>query len=197
MVAWMNEAALRKTVETGKATFYSRSRQALWTKGETSGNYLEVRSIHQDCDADTLLLKVRALGPSCHTGQPTCFFTLYPDTESSASPSAPAPTFLHTLENEIAERARSSEEAKSYTKYLLDRGAKKISEKVNEEAAEFAQALDVESQERVASEAADLLYHVLVGLRLRDVPLNRVLEALAARAGVSGHDEKASRTKAD
>lgn len=192
MVAWMNAEALRRTLETGRATFFSRSRQALWEKGETSGNQLEVRSVHADCDADVLLLLVDARGPSCHTGRPTCFFRrMLPDGQLEDS-SREAGAFLSDLEAEIRERATASA-TMSYTRSLLDRGAPAIGDKVREEAGELAEALSSESDDRVANEAADLIYHLLVGLRLRGVELARVIEVLASRAGTSGLVEKASR----
>jgi phosphoribosyl-AMP cyclohydrolase / phosphoribosyl-ATP pyrophosphohydrolase len=193
MVAWMNEAAVNATLESGKATFYSRSRQALWTKGETSGHFLHVLSVSVDCDNDTLLLRVRADGPSCHTGQPTCFFTPLP--KGSETRVQAVPTFLHGLEAELQSRKLSTS-TKSYTKALLDAGPSKIGAKLLEESDEFMRALDSESDQRVASEAADLLYHLMVGLQLRSVSVNRVLEELASRTAMSGHDEKTSRSKA-
>lgn len=192
MVAWMNEAAVQATLATGKATFYSRSRQALWTKGETSGNFLHVLAVSADCDKDTLLLRVRAEGPSCHTGQPTCFFT--PLSGEEPGPRQADPTLWSALEQELATRKLSTG-TKSYTKYLLDAGASKIGAKLLEESGEFTDALDHESDERVASEAADVLYHLLVGLQLRSVSLRQVLEQMALRTGQSGHEEKASRSK--
>lgn len=190
MVAWMNAEALSVTLSSGKATFYSRSQKKLWTKGETSGNFLLVRGLYADCDRDTLLLRVSPLGPSCHTGRPTCFFQRIDAETNDARPPA---TYLHALESEIALREGSSGEH-SYTKSLLDKGAPKISEKIWEEAGEFTEALGAETEERVASEAADLLYHLMVGLRLRGVSLDQVMEVLASRAHQSGHAEKASRT---
>jgi phosphoribosyl-ATP pyrophosphohydrolase/phosphoribosyl-AMP cyclohydrolase len=192
MVAWMNGEALRRTLETGHATFYSRSRQALWEKGETSGNVLLVSSVHADCDADTLLLLVDPEGPSCHTGRPACFFRRLADNGDVVDAPREASAFLWELEAEIASRAAASAD-KSYTKSLLDEGAPKIGDKLREEAAELAKALEAESDDRVANEAADVVYHLLVGLKLRGIPLRRVIEVLAARAGVSGLDEKRGR----
>ena len=198
MVAWMNAEAIAKTLETGKATFFSRSRGRLWTKGETSGNTLAVRSVYADCDADTLILRVEAADPSCHTGQPTCFFKRVESvggTPALIDSEMPPSTFLHELEQEILSRANSSSSEKSYTKYLLDKGVDKIGAKVREEASEFAEAVQGESEERVASEAADVLYHLLVGLRARGISLDEVIKVLASRSGVSGHAEKASRSQ--
>lgn len=192
MVAWMNAEALRVTIETGRATFFSRSRGRLWVKGETSGHHLTVRSVHADCDADTLLLLVDPVGPSCHTGRPTCFFRLAGPDGAFRDVEREAGAFLWELEAEIGTRMGASA-AGSYTKSLLDGGPGKVADKIREEAGELGAAIEGESRERVESEAADLLYHVLVGLRLRDVPLRRVIEVLAARAGTSGHAEKAGR----
>jgi phosphoribosyl-AMP cyclohydrolase / phosphoribosyl-ATP pyrophosphohydrolase len=191
MVAWMNAEALDQTLATGLATFYSRSRQKLWVKGETSGHRLHVAAVMADCDADTLLLLVDPEGASCHTGRPTCFFRRV----SGSGPGEPeraALPYLFELEATIAERASATAE-KSYTKSLLAAGAPKINEKLEEEAGELARAITGESDERVASEAADVLYHLLVGLRLRGVPLRAVVEKLLARSAQSGHAEKAAR----
>ncbi|MBM4361741.1 MAG: bifunctional phosphoribosyl-AMP cyclohydrolase/phosphoribosyl-ATP diphosphatase HisIE [Deltaproteobacteria bacterium] len=192
MVAWMNADALARTLETGLATFWSRSRGTLWVKGETSGRVLRVASVHADCDADTLLLLVDPAGPSCHTGRPTCFFRVLLPGGALEDRPREAAAFLSDLEAEIAERAGSTAE-RSYTRHLLEGGAAKIGAKLVEEAGELGAALAGETDERVANEAADLLYHLLVGLRLRGVELRRVIEVLANRAGTSGHAEKASR----
>jgi phosphoribosyl-AMP cyclohydrolase / phosphoribosyl-ATP pyrophosphohydrolase len=203
MVAWMNREALAATLESGYATFYSRSRRALWRKGETSGHVLRVHEVAVDCDADTLLLLVDPEGPSCHTGRATCFFRrLGPGaSDVGAAGAAPAASdvepaladpFLLTLEAELERRSRSTAE-RSYTRSLLDGGVAKISAKISEEAGEFNAALAEETDERVASEAADVIYHLMVGLRARGVAWRKVIEVLAKRAGQSGHAEKASR----
>jgi phosphoribosyl-AMP cyclohydrolase / phosphoribosyl-ATP pyrophosphohydrolase len=192
MVAWMNAEAVRRTLETGRATFYSRSRQALWEKGETSGNRLLVSSVYADCDADTLVLLVDPEGPSCHTGRPACFFRRVAVDGSVVDVPHEATAFLWELEAEIASRGAATAD-KSYTKSLLEGGAPKIGDKLREEANELARALDAESDDRVANEAADVVYHLLVGLKLRGVPLRKVIEVLAGRAGVSGLDEKKGR----
>lgn len=193
MVAWANQGAIAKTLETRRAHFFSRSRGELWLKGETSGNTLGVRSIWVDCDGDTLIYMVDPAGPSCHTGAETCFFRrLDPSGElvEGAGQAAPTlPRLGRTLEARTA-----SDSGKSYTKSLLDKGATKIDEKLREEAAELGQALIGESDARVASEAGDVMYHLLVGLVLRKVSLRALLEELSGRFGVSGHDEKASRS---
>jgi phosphoribosyl-ATP pyrophosphohydrolase/phosphoribosyl-AMP cyclohydrolase len=192
MVAWMNSESLARTLVTGRATFFSRSRQALWEKGESSGNRLEVRAVYADCDGDTLLLLVDPLGPSCHTGRPNCFFRRLQPDGSIVELEVEARPFLEELAGVLSQRRHAASES-SYTRSLLEGGAVRISEKLVEEAQELGVALEKESDDRVASEAADLLYHLLVGLELRGVDVRSVIEVLARRAGVSGHAEKASR----
>lgn len=194
MVAWMNREALARTLATGRATFFSRSRGELWQKGETSGNGLAVRSVLADCDADVLLVLVDPEGPSCHTGAPSCFHRRVIDGDVVDEPTPPQP-FLLALEATVESR-RSSAAEQSYTRSLLDGGAPRIGAKIREEADELVQALEAESDERVASEAADLLFHVLVGLAHRRIRWRAVLSALARRHGTSGHAEKAARSGA-
>lgn len=192
MVAYMNREALAETRRTGNATFFSRSRQKLWVKGETSGHTLRVVRIVADCDADVVLLLVDPSGPSCHTGRTTCFFhEVAPEGELSESPRLAVP-FLGELEGVIEARRQSTAE-KSYTRSLLDGGASKIGAKLREEAGELSQALSDESDDRVVSEAADVLFHLLVGLRLRGLDLRDVEAKLHGRMGLSGHAEKAAR----
>jgi phosphoribosyl-AMP cyclohydrolase / phosphoribosyl-ATP pyrophosphohydrolase len=192
MMAYMNQAALEQTLSSGKATFFSRSRGALWVKGETSGNVLRVVSVTADCDADTLLLTVLPVGPSCHTGRPACFFRrVVSGGELTDLPREVAP-FLSEL-GELLEARKASSAEKSYTKALLQGGPEKIGAKIREEAGELADAIKNESDERVLSEASDLLYHAMVGLTQRGLTLRQVIEVLASRTHQSGHAEKASR----
>jgi phosphoribosyl-AMP cyclohydrolase / phosphoribosyl-ATP pyrophosphohydrolase len=191
MVAWMNQEALDKTLETGLATFYSRSRQKLWVKGETSQHRLRVESVVADCDGDTLLLLVDPEGPSCHTGRPNCFFQPL-GKEGPVESESEALPYLFELESVVRKR-QSSTGDKSYTRSLLDGGASKVNAKISEEASELVAAIEGETKERVTSEAADVLYHVLVGLRLRGVSLSDVVRELARRSSQSGHSEKAAR----
>jgi phosphoribosyl-AMP cyclohydrolase / phosphoribosyl-ATP pyrophosphohydrolase len=196
MVGWMNQEALDETLRSRRATFFSRSRGRLWTKGESSGNSLEVREVYVDCDADTLVVLVDPSGPTCHTGRLTCLFReLTPEGELSDRALEASP-LLQQLEHEILERVKSTAQ-KSYTRSLLDAGVPRISEKIEEEAGELCRALASESDERVASETADVIYHVLVGLRARGVEWRAVLETLASRVGRSGHAEKAARRLGD
>ena len=194
MVAWMSREALDQTLETGFATYYSRSRGRLWVKGESSGHRLRVHSVTADCDGDTLLLSVSAEGPSCHTGARNCFFNPVVRSTEALEAGAPVAPLLTLLEQTIEARAQSSSE-KSYTKALLDGGPTRVGGKIREEAGELADALATESDERVAAEAADLLFHLLVGLRARSVGFAQVIEVLRGRMGVSGHVEKAQRTR--
>ena len=192
MLAWMNREALEQTLETGLATFFSRSRGKLWTKGEGSGNVLRVHSVTADCDADVLLLLVEPAGPSCHTGRPSCFFkSVGPGGGLTDQPFEVTP-FIAELERTIRERQASTAE-KSYTKSLLDGGIPKINAKISEEAGELTAALAAETDERVLSEASDLLFHVLVGLRARGLDFRQVVASLASRTKQSGHDEKRNR----
>lgn len=186
MVAHANREAVERTLADKVAWFFSRSRDRLWKKGEESGHTLAVEAVHFDCDADALVYLVDPAGPSCHTGAESCFFRTEADDAAR-----PLPT-LFRLETVLAQRA-SSTAAKSYTKSLLEAGAPKIGAKIREEAGELAQALESESDERVVSEAADLVYHALVGLLHRKVPLRSVAVELARRFGTSGHVEKAGR----
>ena len=191
MMAWMNRESLAETIKTGKAVFWSRSRQKLWLKGESSGHFLEVVSLQADCDRDTILLQTEPLGPSCHTGADNCFFE---DIEGAQGLGEPARPFLDRLERVIDSR-KASDGEKSYTSSLFNKGAEKIGEKIREEADELAEAIAHESDERVSSEAADELFHLLVGLSSRDVPLRSVLKTLFQRFGIGGHVEKAARQK--
>ena len=180
MVAWMNAEALRLTQETGEVHFWSRSRGKLWKKGETSGNTLALVELRQDCDRDTLLARVRPAGPVCHTGAPTCF-------------GEPMATTLDQLEATLAARRDSATGERSYTKSLLDAGWPKILAKIAEEQGELAAELPTGDDAKVIHETADLLFHVMVGLTARRIPMRAIYGELARRFGTSGHDEKASR----
>ena len=171
-VAYMNADALARTRKTGKMHFFSRSRGELWHKGETSGNTQALRAIRYDCDADTLLALVEPAGPACHTGERTCFY------RGELEPAAPHEA-LGALERVLAQRARDRP-AGSYTVELLS-DPPRIGEKVREEAAEVARAAAGESDERVAEEAADVLYHLAVLLRSRGRTLADAEEVLNGR----------------
>ncbi len=175
MLGFMNEEALNKTLETGRVTFYSRSRQALWTKGETSGNYLDVVSIAADCDDDTLLIEARPAGPVCHTGTQTCFG------ESVAFRGTPTDLLQH-LEAVIDARRREKKEG-SYVAALFDKGLNKIAQKVGEEAVELVIEAKDDDLEKFRSEAADLLFHYLILLRAKGISINDVVSELTSRRG--------------
>jgi len=170
MLGYMNAEALEKTLNSGKVTFFSRSKQRLWTKGETSGNVLELTGINSDCDHDTLLVQAIPHGPTCHTGTETCFG----DTE------LPPIGLLAQLEQVITERANSSDSS-SYTASLLEKGVERCAQKVGEEGVEVALAAVSGNREQLNNEAADLLYHLLVCLRAAGSNLEQVLAVLSTR----------------
>ena len=159
MLAWMNEESLRLTLETGYATYFSRSRQQLWKKGETSGHVQEVLAVKYDCDADAILLTVRQTGPACHTGARSCFFN---DLKKADEDELPATSHILEQVYRVIEDRRDHPQEGSYTNYLLDKGIEKICKKVGEEASETIIAAMKNSREEVTYEAADLLYHLLV-----------------------------------
>ncbi|HSY40931.1 MAG TPA: bifunctional phosphoribosyl-AMP cyclohydrolase/phosphoribosyl-ATP diphosphatase HisIE [Polyangia bacterium] len=197
MVAWANREALSSTLATGAAHFWSRSRQVLWRKGESSGHTLAVREIRIDCDGDAVLYLVDAEGPSCHTGATSCFFRRVAADGALATddgpPEAPA-QMLPRVAEVIAARRRERPE-KSYVVSLLDAGLPKINAKIEEEARELAEALPEGDAAHTAHEAADLFFHALVGLEAAGIPLDAVFGELRRRFGVSGIDEKAGRKK--
>jgi len=192
MVAYATSEAIEKTVQTGRATFWSRSRGELWEKGRTSGNAIEVRRVLVDCDADCVVYSSEPHGASCHTGAESCFFQVLENGALSQASDQPQ-TLLATLEAVLESRKRATGD-KSYTKSLYDAGPAAIGAKVREEADELGRALETEGDDRVVSEAADLLYHLLVAIRWRAIPLRRVLAELGRRLGTSGHAEKAGRS---
>ena len=170
MLGYMNKEALQKTKAEGKVTFYSRTKDRLWTKGETSGNFLNVKEILVDCDNDTILVKAEPQGPTCHTGADTCF------NEKNATNGL----FLHYLQDIIVERKKSTA-AKSYTKLLFDKGINKIAQKVGEEAVELVIEAKDSDDDLFRNEAADLLFHLLVLLEAKGVKLEDVVGVLRER----------------
>ena len=169
MLGYMSNESLEKTIETNEVTFFSRSKQRLWTKGETSGNKLIVKSIELDCDRDTLLIKAEPLGPTCHKGNYSCF----------ASESKNPLAMIYILENLIDKRKKENKE-NSYISSLLEKGVKEISKKVTEEAGETAIAA-VTNDGRLTDESADLLFHLIVLLKSQELSLNEVLIELERR----------------
>jgi phosphoribosyl-ATP pyrophosphohydrolase/phosphoribosyl-AMP cyclohydrolase len=174
MQAFMNREALEQTIQTGRVTFWSRSRQSLWTKGETSGNYLAMTSIHCDCDRDCVLVMARPHGPTCHRGSDSCF--------DGERPVSPGLAFLGQLERLVAQRDRERPEG-SYTTHLLNEGTRRIAQKVGEEGVETALAATTGDDQELCDEAADLLYHLLVLLRSRGMDLEQVIATLHSRHG--------------
>ncbi|MGE5722772.1 MAG: bifunctional phosphoribosyl-AMP cyclohydrolase/phosphoribosyl-ATP diphosphatase HisIE [Sphingomonadales bacterium] len=170
MLGYMNEAALRATLESGRVTFYSRSKQRLWTKGETSGNHLQLRAIFADCDNDALLIAADPQGPTCHLGTPSCF------TAQGAS----GVGWLGRLAQIVHQRA-GADAASSYTARLLKEGPLRIAQKVGEEGVETALAGAVGDRDGCISEAADLIYHLTVLMEARDFGWDDVAAKLAER----------------
>jgi phosphoribosyl-ATP pyrophosphohydrolase/phosphoribosyl-AMP cyclohydrolase len=195
MLAWMNEEALRRTRETGEVHFWSRSRKALWRKGETSGNTLKLVELRLDCDRDAVLAIARPAGPTCHTGATSCFYTTDTNREDDGVPALEGAQVLARL-FEILESRRDAHTSaeRSYTRSLLDAGMPKILSKIAEEHDELAAELPAGDDAKVIHETADLLFHVMVGLTARAIPIESVLAELGRRFGTSGHVEKASRT---
>lgn len=171
MLGYMNEESLQKTLEEGKVTFYSRSKGRLWTKGETSGNFLLSQQILLDCDQDTILIMVNPVGPACHTGADTCF-------NEKNVPSNVA--FIQQLA-EIIKARKSDTSGKSYTKSLFDSGIAKMAQKVGEEAVEVVIEAMRDNKELFKEEASDLLFHYLVLIQGMDLNLEDIVEVLAKR----------------
>ena len=184
MLGWMNEEALERTLATGEVHFFSRRRGALWKKGETSGNFLRLRSLRTDCDRDALLVEADPAGPTCHTGEESCFFEpLFEGGGDGGAEREPAPGLAAALTRLAAlvdDRAEKRPED-SYTARLLAAGAARIAQKVGEEGVETALAAAAGTEEEVVGEAADLLYHLLVLLKSRGVAPDRVGGELARR----------------
>ncbi|WP_375710356.1 bifunctional phosphoribosyl-AMP cyclohydrolase/phosphoribosyl-ATP diphosphatase HisIE [Proteus terrae] len=169
MLGYMNKEALNVTLKSGNVTFYSRTKQRLWTKGETSGNFLELVNIYPDCDNDTLLILANPIGPTCHNGTESCF--------------APAQSqwgFLYELENLLRDRKNASPDS-SYTARLYASGTKRIAQKVGEEGVETALAATVNDREELKNEASDLLYHLMVLLQDQSLSLSDVIGCLQER----------------
>jgi phosphoribosyl-ATP pyrophosphohydrolase/phosphoribosyl-AMP cyclohydrolase len=169
MLGYMDQAALAMTEQTGKVTFFSRTKQRLWTKGESSGNFLNVVSITPDCDNDTLLILANPIGPTCHLGNDSCFH-----------PASSDWGFLYQLEQLLASRKTASPDS-SYTAKLYASGTKRIAQKVGEEGVETALAATVNDREELTNEASDLIYHLLVLLQDQELDLSKVIGRLRER----------------
>ena len=195
MMAYMNREALELSLKTKTAHYFSRSKQRIWKKGESSGHIQEIQSFHIDCDNDTLLLKVKQNGVACHTGRKSCFFT---ELDSGAVESEveidteAAYGVIDTLYHTIQER-KNADPATSWTAKLLSKGENTILKKVVEEAAEYCFAHKDDDVEEMVYEAADLTYHMLVALASKNISPDRIKQELARRFGMSGIAEKNSR----
>lgn len=171
MLGYMNEESLQKTIETQKVTFFSRSKQRLWTKGEESGNFLNLVSIKNDCDGDTLLIQAKPVGPTCHTGADTCW----------QEPNEANYGFISHLENTIKTRRENADSEQSYVASLFAKGINKIAQKVGEEAVEVVIEAKDDNDDLFLSESADLLFHYLILLQAKGYQLNDVVEVLKKR----------------
>ncbi|QTM99544.1 bifunctional phosphoribosyl-AMP cyclohydrolase/phosphoribosyl-ATP diphosphatase HisIE [Sediminibacillus dalangtanensis] len=189
MVAYMDETAYQKTMETGQTWFYSRSRQELWHKGATSGNYQSVQSVFLDCDRDTLLVRVNPQGPACHTGKRSCFF--YEVTGEGIKEVQKEKGKKNIFDQVITEiqNRKAFRVENSYTNYLFDKGIDKIGKKVIEEAGEVVIAAKNNNKPEVINEVSDLLYHSLVLLAEQDVPLDAVKKELDRRTNKKGNSK--------
>lgn len=171
MLGYMNEEAYNKTRDTNKVTFYSRTKQRLWTKGEESGNFLNLVSVKNDCDNDTLLMQVNPAGPTCHKGTDTCWDEVNDETYG----------FISSLENTIENRIKNADSEKSYVASLFAKGINKVAQKVGEEAVEVViEAMD-NNDELFLEESADLLFHYLMLIQAKKFKLNDVVKVLKAR----------------
>ncbi|WP_017472093.1 bifunctional phosphoribosyl-AMP cyclohydrolase/phosphoribosyl-ATP diphosphatase HisIE [Amphibacillus jilinensis] len=185
MLAYMNETAYEKTLQTRETWFYSRSRQQLWHKGATSGNTQKVVSIVLDCDQDTLLIEVNPNGPACHTGATTCFFN---EVQNDSRSKDFDPTIFDRVFHEILTRKTSPQEG-SYTNYLFDKGTDKIGKKIIEEAGEVVIASKNNAKEELTLEVSDLLYHTFVMLAEKDVDLADIKAELTKRFSKKGNSK--------
>jgi phosphoribosyl-ATP pyrophosphohydrolase/phosphoribosyl-AMP cyclohydrolase len=174
MLGYMNEEALQKTLAKKRVTFYSRSKQRLWTKGETSGNYLNLVGIQPDCDSDTLLILADAEGPTCHTGDTSCFH------KKEFKPAAANLSFLTELEKLLKSRKEERPDG-SYTASLFNEGLDRIAQKVGEEAVETVIEAKNNDQDRFVNETTDLLFHLMILLRQKEIPLKTIVQQLEKR----------------
>lgn len=197
MLAYMNKEALELTIKTNYAYYFSRSKQRIWKKGESSNHLQEIVEILLDCDNDTLLLKVNQTGVACHTGRKSCFYTnlktdkIISDIEINTTA---AYGVIDTLYHTICER-KDEDVSKSYTAKLLKGNQNSMLKKIVEEAGEFTFAVKDDNEEEIIYEAADVTYHVLVALASKNINPDRVKQELARRFGISGIEEKNSRIK--
>jgi phosphoribosyl-ATP pyrophosphohydrolase/phosphoribosyl-AMP cyclohydrolase len=195
MLAFMNKESLQLTLDTGYAHYFSRSRQRLWKKGESSGHTQEIKKIFMDCDNDTLVIKINQIGVACHTGRKSCFFTDIQTGEVTSDveiDTSSAYGIIDTLYHTIQERKHEDIE-KSYTAKLLQGNENSMLKKIVEEAGEFTFAVKDKNEKEIISEGADLMYHCLVALASQNISPDRIKQELSKRFGMSGIDEKNSR----
>ncbi|WP_417326680.1 bifunctional phosphoribosyl-AMP cyclohydrolase/phosphoribosyl-ATP diphosphatase HisIE [Halarcobacter sp.] len=195
MLAYMNEEALKLTLETKQAHYFSRSKQRLWKKGESSGHTQEVVSTMVDCDNDTILLKVNQNGVACHTGRKSCFFTDLENDEIKLDVEVNTTNAYGVIDTlyHVIESRKNDDPSKSYTAKLLQGKENSMLKKIVEEAGEFTFAVKDNDEEEIIYEAADLLYHSLVALSSKGINPDRVKQELSRRFGLSGIEEKNSR----
>ncbi|MDQ0062107.1 bifunctional phosphoribosyl-AMP cyclohydrolase/phosphoribosyl-ATP diphosphatase HisIE [Paenibacillus harenae] len=188
MLAYMNEESLKLSIESGVTWYWSRSRSELWNKGATSGHTQRIVSMSYDCDGDTLLLRVEQQGPACHTGRYSCFYNAIEvqgastEAAESAEPAAERFAMLGHLESVIAQRDAERPDG-AYTTYLFEKGVDKILKKIGEEASEVIIAAKNQDNDELRSEASDLIFHLMVLLRERKLPLDDVMRELSGRVG--------------
>jgi len=195
MLAYMNEEALKKTIESGYAHYFSRSRNKLWKKGESSGNTQEVKEILVDCDNDTILLKVKQNGVACHTGRKSCFFTNLKTNEVTMDKTQEIEyNFIDKLYHTLLER-KNADSKTSYVASLYNKGENSLLKKIAEEAAEFCFAVKDNDKNEIIYEAADLAFHTLIALAYKNIHPEAILEELKRREGISGIEEKKNRKK--
>ena len=180
MLGYMNEESLKLTLETKRTWFFSRSRQKLWNKGETSGNFQEVKEIRYDCDRDTLLIKVKPTGPSCHTGKKNCFYS--PIYKGNIEDNKVLEVFDLLYERILSRKEEKAEE--SYTKYLFEEGIDKILKKFGEEASEVIIASKNDNREEIIYEVSDRIYHLLVLLAERNISFHEIRKELYRRYNI-------------
>lgn len=181
MVAYMNADTLKQTIETGRATFWSRSRKEVWVKGDTSGNYMYVKEIRVDCDADCLVLLVNPAGPACHTGNRSCFFRKVEDGKLVKDDNAPERNDIFEREQAVVIDRKKNPEEGSYTNYLFDKGEDKILKKVGEEAAEVVIAGKNRDKGEISYEVSDLIYHLTVMLVDNDMTWDDIYKEMERR----------------
>ncbi len=197
MLAYMNQEALKLTISTKFAHYFSRSKQRIWKKGESSNHTQEIKDILLDCDKDTILLKVKQNGVACHTGRQSCFFTRLENDEKTSDikvDTSLSYDVIDTLYHTICEKKNNNPE-KSYTAKLLQGKQNSMLKKIVEEAGEFTFAIKDKDEEEIIYESADLMYHSLVALASQNISPDRVRQELARRFGISGIEEKNSREK--